>query len=175
MKVSIRGGGDPPLPKDPPNCVFFALFFFFFVHIESKLRKHKRKSIFTWHFSEIVQTKIAKDTGHLCFFWTKFRAKKVVKKLPRFPFRDWRVHRKYHIKVLHFGTLSIHFSISKWEAWWTFATFVPNNRVYFARKSWSKSHHASHFETFSVPQIWHLFDTNLFNTEWFAMCRSFFS
>ena len=162
MKVFTRPGAPP---QRPSKIVFFlfSTVFFFFVHIESKLRKHKRKSIFYMTLFRHRSVEDCQGYRTLVLFLNEISREKVVKKPPRFPFRDWRVHRKHHIKVLHFGTLSIHSSISKWEAWWTSRLFVPNNRVYFARKSWSKSHHASHFETFSVPQMGHLFDTNLFS------------
>ena len=165
MKVSTGTGGDPPLP--------FCTVFFFFVHIESKLRKHKRKSIFTWHFPDIVQSKIAKDTGHLCFFLNEISREKVVRKPSRFPFRDWRVHRKYHIKVPHFGTLSMHSSISKWEAWWTFATFCAKQSCLFRAKKLVKKPPRFPFRDFfsasNGASFWHQLIYR------FAMCRSFFS
>ena len=118
-----RGGGTP-LPKDPPKIVFFffPLFFLFCAHWIKIEKTQKKKHFYVTLFRD---RSVEDCQGYriLVLFLNEISREKVVRKPSRFPFRDWRVHRKYHIKVRHFGTLSMHSSISKWEAWWTFATF----------------------------------------------------
>ena len=56
----------------------------------------------------------------------------------------------------------MNFSISKWEAWWTFATFYAKQSCLFRAKKLVKKPPRFPFRDFPVPQVEHLFDTNLF-------------